>query len=503
MIRFIDDILNDITMYRFVTYGLGLLAVLSIVLGFTGPLGQDGWQLLFGLGITLGACYVSNLVIARMWEVPANTESWLITALIVFFILPPPANFGETGLIALAGLVAIASKFLITWNGKHIFNPAAFGGFVLGTLSLFPATWWVGNKALFPVMLIFGLLVVRKIRRFAMFLSFAGASLAIAAVTASSHQQGIGEALQAATMSSPLLFLGTIMLTEPATMPARRTQQIIFGAGVGILYAFAWKLGPVAIYPETALLVGNIYAFAVNPRYRLRLKLVEIQRIGGNVANFVFAPDRRALFLPGQYMEFTLAHADADSRGNRRTLSMASSPTEETVHVGVKFHSPSSSFKRALARMQPGDVIYGGQTAGDFTLPDNSREKLLFLAAGIGITPFRSMLQYLADNNEQRDIVMIYAVSDPHELAYVDVLREAVGRGVRIIPLLSSGERPDWWQGLAGRLDAGLIATRVPDYQERTVYLSGPNGMVEGVTSELRRAGVHRTSIRTDHFTGY
>src|SRR5438067_12955651 len=107
--------------------------------------------------------------------------------------------------------------------------------------------------------------------------------------------------------------------------------------------------------------------------------------------NFVFKPSHRLAFEPGQYMEVTLAHAKPDSRGNRRFFTIASSPTEDYLNLGVRFYEDSSSFKKALSRIDGRTTIIAGQVGGDFTLPPDPRQKLAFIAGRIGITPFRRM----------------------------------------------------------------------------------------------------------------
>lgn len=502
-LRLLDDLLNKITSYKLIVWGLRILAGISMVFSFLGLLPLSTKGLLISLGILSMVCYLTNLVLSRAWRVATNTESYAITLLILFFVLPPVETLIDGLVVMVAGIIAIASKFLIAYRGKHIFNPAAFALSAVGILALTGSAWWVGSDVLLPFTLVLGLLVVRKIRRFSLFFAFTLVSLAVLTATALMEGQSILGNLKYMFLASPLIFLGTIMLTEPATMPARRQQQINFGALVGLLYATTWDIGLLTIYPEVALIIGNLYAFYVNPRYRLRLKLKEVQQISDRVANYVFTPDRKAEFVPGQYMEFTLDHTKHDGRGNRRTFSIASSPTEQDVQLGVKFYEPSSRFKQALRAMKPGDEIFAGQIAGDFILPTDKREKLVFIAAGIGVTPFRSMLKHLLDTKEQRDIVMIYAVLNADEIAYEGVLAKAEMSGVRIIGLLRSDSPPSWWQGSLGRLDARFVAEQIPDYKDRKIYLSGPNGMVQNVRADLLSSGVSRRQIKTDYFTGY
>jgi ferredoxin-NADP reductase len=496
----LDTILGRITMYRLLLWGLRILTALGIIFSFTHIISLSFWGLVWSLIILIGTCFLTNKVMAATWKVPTNYESYPITALILFLILPPATTPTRAILIAAAGVIAMVSKYLITVHDRHLFNPAAFAAVVVGFFGI-TTFWWIGSSILWPFALILGLLVVRKIRRFSLVLTFASVSLIFLLITSIAQHQPLADALKFAITSSPLIFLGTIMLTEPATMPAHRYQQVIYGALVGLLYAMPWNPGPLHIYPETALVIGNFYAFAVNPHFRLHLKLERIENYSDRVANYVFTPNRRITFKPGQYMEWTVKLPHVDSRGNRRTFSVASSPTEERIMIGVKFYEPSSKFKAALKNFKPGDTMVAGQLAGDFILPKDQKEKLVFIAGGIGITPFRSMLKYLVDTRQQRDVIMIYAVADPGEVAYGDVLKEAESQGIRIIRLLTTGQTPPGWQGTTGKLSAEFIAEQIPDHADRAFYLSGPQPMVEGLKSTIRDLGVK--TIKADYFTGY
>lgn len=114
-----------------------------------------------------------------------------------------------------------------------------------------------------------------------------------------------------------------------------------------------------------------------------------------------------------------------------------------------------------------------GHVAGDFTLPRDRRQKLVFIAGGVGITPFRSMLKYLLDMKQRRDIVVLYASRTPGDIVYRDVLNDAQTRlGVRVAYTVTDVKAiPRDWIGYVGRIDGQMILDAVPDYRERTFYL--------------------------------
>ncbi|HSX33250.1 MAG TPA: hypothetical protein VLF91_02860 [Candidatus Saccharimonadales bacterium] len=498
----IDRLLNKISMYRLVVYTLSALAAISVVLALLGRLPSSPTVLVVSLSLLISSAYVTDRSFGRLFHVPTNRESALITALILFLIVQPAHSPADAVALVAAGAVSSASKFLVTWRGKHLFNPAAFAAALLSITGLQATTWWVGSSLFWPWSLVLGLAVVRKVRRFSLFFAFVAVAIAFQLALVLHSHQPIGIAMKHALLASPLIFLSTIMLTEPATMPPRRNLQLVFGALVAALYVGAWKIGPLTLYPEVALLAGNLFAFAVSPKSRIRLKLLEAQKISDRMYNYVFQPDRPLRFLPGQYMEWTLPGVAYDSRGNRRTFTIASSPTEPTVQLGVKYYEPASMYKARLLALKPGDVVYGSQLAGNFTLQGNERKKLAFIAGGIGITPFRSMIKYLTDKHTQADIVLVYVVSTPQEFAYVPELEAAKGIGLRIVPVVTRPGRhlPN---AVNASVSADLLAWAVPDYAERLFYISGPNAMVDAAKGFLQALHVPRTRIKTDHFSGY
>ena len=151
--------------------------------------------------------------------------------------------------------------------------------------------------------------------------------------------------------------------------------------------------------------------------------------------------------------------------------------------------------------MAPGDTIYASHVAGSFTLPADRNRKLAFLAGGIGITPFRSMLQYLLDRNEARPIVVLYGSEGQHDIAYRDVLHAAERElGVRTVHAVARGAGHGQYPGF---IDEKLIQKAIPDYLERTFYISGPQAMVRDIREMLRSIGVRRSRIKVDFFPGF
>lgn len=502
MIKGVDRFLDHLTMYRLVLYYLMALVAAAIALSFAKLVPHDPLALAFSTVLTLAACWVTNRAFELVFEVPANQESVYITALILALILDPVAvtDLKGVGAVVFACVWAVSSKFIVAVGRKHLFNPAALAVALSALLLDRPATWWVGGNAwLLPFVLVGGILVVRKLRRLDLVATFM--IVALLTVLATTEPLRYGDALKETLTSSPLFFFAFVMLTEPLTSPTARWPRIAFAAIVGFLFAPNVHIGSFYLTPELALLVANLFAYAVGPRGRFVLTLERIERSAADSYDFIFSSPRRLAFQSGQYLEWTLGLDRPDNRGNRRYFTIASAPTEQAVRLGVKFYPRSSAFKRELISMKPGRRIHAAQLAGNFTLPAKRETKIAFLAGGIGITPFRSMLQYLLDHDERRPIVVLYGTESQQDIAYRDVLGAARQKlGIRTIHAVARGAERGQYPGY---IDERLIRLAIPDYLERTFYISGPQAMVKVLRRKLRAMGVRNSRIKVDYFPGF
>ncbi len=504
MLRPIDNLLNRITMYRLVLYVLIALLAAALALSSLHMLAFDPFALLFSTAFILAACAISNWAFSRTFGIPTNVESATITALILALIITPLQSYNDLWFLGWASVLAMASKYIVAIKGKHLFNPAAFAVALTYFTTNQSASWWVGSASLLPFVLIGGFLIVRKLRRFDLVFSFLGAVLVALLASSLFSGDALITTLQRVILYSPLVFFASILLTEPLTAPPTRKLRIYYGALVGILFTPLLHIGALYTTPELALLFGNLMAYLVSPKDKLILKLKNKTQVAPDTYEFVFTPNRKLVFTPGQYMEWTLGHHDPDSRGNRRTFTLASAPTERELRLGVKFYQKSSSFKKALLSMGSEDEIAATQLAGDFVLPDNPSQKCVFIAGGIGITPFRSMIKYLLDTHQRRPITLLYSNRGAEDILYKDIFDRAEKElGIKTIYTLTDASHlPSFWKGNVGRLTPQMIQKLIPGYRRVKFYISGPTEMVYSFKDTLRQLGVKDADIRVDFFAG-
>lgn len=501
----VDGFLNSITMYRLMIYILLTDLALSVILAFLGILPYTGWSIAISTGVLYVSCEISNRVLSKIFNAMPNNESATITGLILALVLAPASNGREYLFLMIAGLIAMTSKYVLSTNKKHIFNPAVVALLVLDLTGVGSAVWWIGSESLIVITLITGLLVVRKIRRFRLFISFFVSSIISITIFALVNGNNPIDIYATMITSWPILFFGTIMLTEPSTTPPGKTKQIIYGSLVGLLFGSSFRIGPFFSTPELALAIGNLYAYCVSLKYKLILKLKDKVKLAPDIYEFIFEPDRKLHFEAGQYLEWTLPHRDSDNRGNRRYFTISSSPSDKNIRFTFRYDDQRpSSFKKTLMETKEGGRIGAGQLSGDFVLPENKTKKIAFLAGGVGITPFVSMIREMIYKKEKRDINLVYVNKTQDDIIFEDMFKNVKKLGIKTDYVLSDLENiHKKWTGETGHLDTELLKKLIPDFNDRIFYISGPNSLVDSLKDTLKKLGIGSSLIITDYFPGY
>lgn len=503
-------ILGRFSMYRLVVFALGALGVIALGLSVAGLVGPAPAELLAGFAVLALASGGADLVTHRLLRRAWRWEASLITALILLFVLRPTLEpWGLVGL-ALAAIVASASKVVLAWQGRHVFNPAAAGATVLTIASIWlpdlgASSWWVGTPYLAGPVIVLGLIVLMRTEKVRVVAVFLVVAVAVAVVYAGVQYQAAGIDFDTWQMfwqivwSSPFLFLGAFMLSEPLTLPPRRWQQFTVAGVVGVLAGWPIVIGEISLGQERALLVGNVVAFVFAVRTAVRLTLLDREALTPTVRELRFRAEHRFRFAAGQYLELEVPHPHPDARGTRREFSIVSAPEELPVVKIALREGSQSSYKKALAAVEPGGVLAVTGVWGDFVLPTRAGAPVLMVAAGIGVTPFVSQLRHLRLADQDRDVVFVYVAADAGELAFRADL-EAAGVPVIVFTRDRPADLPLHWRWARGvRLNAEGLLQMVPDIASRHAYVSGPPGLIADLAPALEQA----RSLTTDAFSGY
>jgi ferredoxin-NADP reductase len=216
----------------------------------------------------------------------------------------------------------------------------------------------------------------------------------------------------------------------------------------------------------------------------------------------LFAVEDYPDYRPGAYFWVELPdRGHDDEKGLRRHISLVTSPTEHGV-VGLATRLRDTAFKRTLAELEVGDEVQVEEPKGSFLLPEDTDVEYVFVAGGIGITVFRSMLRYIADTGEPYRVTLVYSNRDRSSTPFLDELAELEQRipGLRVVLTMTDDEA---WEGERRRVDPAMLADVLGGLDGRTFLVAGPPAMAEGVADSLREAGVPEERVRADRFSGY
>ena len=480
-------------MYMGATFALLGLLVLSLLFAGLGWLHYSPVSMIIGLAVLLTTSLTTNWAIGYLLRIRVHQVSAIITSLILFFIMSPPQTTASYVGLAAVAFFAMASKYVLAWRGRHIFNPAAAGAVIallLTTIApqLMAASWWVAAPPLFIPIVLFGSFLLYRTNRLEMGYIYIATGLIVSSIVTFMQSALTISSFTQFLTSYPILFLAYFMLSEPLTQAPRRWQRSAVAVIVAILASAQLSIGSLFVTPEIALLVGNLVAFMYAQRKLVRLRFDHSNVLANGQVAYHFTPLSKLQFDPGQYLELSIMHKKADTRGQRRMFTIASSPGAKSLRI-ITRHSPrSSTYKTVLHSLKKGMHITATGIYGDFLLPKNANEKILMIAGGIGITPFLSQLQSLKDNQESRDVTLLYFVKSKDDTIAIDELVKASEYGVKLKIVQQQASKK-------------VIAGLVPDIRERVSYVSGSPMMVDAVKKSLKHLRPKR--LVTDQFDGY
>jgi ferredoxin-NADP reductase len=208
-------------------------------------------------------------------------------------------------------------------------------------------------------------------------------------------------------------------------------------------------------------------------------------------------------FAPGQYFFVTLPDiGHQDERGLRRHISVVTSPNEKGV-LGFATRLRESAFKTTLRELPAGTEVEVEPPKGNFALPADPSRPLVFVAGGIGITVFRSMLRYIREERLPYRVTLIYSNRDRESTAFLDELEELERELPDLRLILTMTEDPHW-QGETRMVDAKFLDDYLgADLNAYTFLVAGPPAMTEGVQHALAEAGARDENVVAERYSGY
>jgi ferredoxin-NADP reductase len=208
-------------------------------------------------------------------------------------------------------------------------------------------------------------------------------------------------------------------------------------------------------------------------------------------------------FAPGQYFFVTLPDVGyQDDKGLRRHITVVTSPNEKGV-LGFATRMRDSAFKRSLGELQVGAEVKVEPPKGTFALPEDASRPLVFVAGGIGITVFRSMLRYIQEERLPYRVTLIYSNRDRESTAFLDELQE-LAQEIPDFRLILTMTQDPGWDGETRKVDSQFFEDYLDEDLNRYAFLiAGPPAMAEGVQKALQEAGVQDENVIAERYSGY
>lgn len=221
-------------------------------------------------------------------------------------------------------------------------------------------------------------------------------------------------------------------------------------------------------------------------------KLISKKNVASSTIEMVFSRPDGFDFLAGQYIQLGVPELRyPDAAGRSRVMSITSSPLKRN-ELCIAFRDTGSGYKETLKQLQIGDSAIIEGPYGFFTLTEQVSYPLIFIAGGIGITPYISMLRYAVATNLDVSITLLYANSSPENAAYIKELKDIVRRNARLR-----------FTPTYDRIDERFLVEHVTEPYESVWFISGPPAMVAHVKNLLYLRGIDSNKICIEEFTGY
>lgn len=210
-------------------------------------------------------------------------------------------------------------------------------------------------------------------------------------------------------------------------------------------------------------------------------------------------------FKPGQAIDVVLAHAPhGETNGARHAFSIVSAPHQDELVIATRMRD--SAYKREIKSMPIGSPAKIEGPFGSLTLHNNRARPAVFIAGGIGITPFISILRQAAKEQLPQQLLLLYSNRRPEDAAFLTELQqlEQQNKNFTLVATMTEMEKSSQpWQGETGFIDAGMIKRMVGALTAPIYYLVGPPAMVEAMRKTLNDASIDDDDIRSEEFYGY
>lgn len=232
------------------------------------------------------------------------------------------------------------------------------------------------------------------------------------------------------------------------------------------------------------------------------IKLVNKRELARDTFLFEFAKPQGFHFIPGQYGGFTLINpSETDAKGNTRRFSLLNAPQDDTLQIATRIQN--SAYKRSLHALPIGAEIKFAGASGNFVLHEDHTVPAVFIAGGIGITPFYSIIRAAGLSHSTAQMQLFYGNQSPDNSILIQELQqlENANTNFKLIPTFATPEQD--WHGETGYITHTMLKKYISDLHIPNYYVCGSPMMVKALQELLLEMGIPQEKIKVEDFPGY
>lgn len=234
-------------------------------------------------------------------------------------------------------------------------------------------------------------------------------------------------------------------------------------------------------------------------------QLINREDVADGTMAFHFVRPEDFTFKAGQHISLKLINPpETDEEGNKRTFSLVNSPNEDELTIATRMRD--TAFKRVLKTMPIGTPVEIIDPRGSMILHSNTERPAVFLAGGIGITPFMSMIRHATREKLPHKILLFYSNRTPESAPFLSELLEAEKQNPNfklIATMTNMDDSNQTWSGNTGYIDEAMIQAELEEGIVPVFYMAGPPAMVAAMSAVLTKMGISEDDIRSEEFSGY
>ena len=234
-------------------------------------------------------------------------------------------------------------------------------------------------------------------------------------------------------------------------------------------------------------------------------RLVRRETVAEGTMAFYFSKPSQFRYQAGQSVLVKLSNPpETDSEGDARTFTIASAPHEPELMIATRMRD--TAFKRVLKTAPMGTAVTIDGPNGEMVLHDDPVRPAVFLAGGIGITPFLAMARHAANERLPHPLYLFYSNRRPEDAAFLPELQKMaqLNPNYRLIATMSEPEKStERWSGEMGFIRREMLERHLPDTAKPIYYFAGPPSMTNAMKQMLEGMNISEQAMRYEEFYGY